>query len=179
MSGEIVKHRQCGACTLCCKLLPVRSIAKLAGVKCVHQSSKGCAVYHKTGFPPECGQWNCRWLGDDTFTAQRPDRTHYVVDVLPDTVGHQEEGGAEITDIMCLQVWCDPHFREAWRDPALIAYAEREGMPMIVRYNSRDGIFVVPPSMTGGAGLVVMESSLDPEPSRTGSRLLDKLTQSE
>ena len=42
--------RQCGDCQLCCKLLPVKSLAKLAGDRCSHQKHhKGCDVYKQLG----------------------------------------------------------------------------------------------------------------------------------
>jgi len=79
--------RQCGDCQLCCKLLPVKSLAKLAGQRCSHQKHhKGCAVYKQLGrVSPECRLWNCRWLvADDTAELSRPDRSHYVLDLMPD-----------------------------------------------------------------------------------------------
>jgi hypothetical protein len=69
--------RECGACTLCCRLLPVPEHGKPADQKCPHQFSKGCRIYADR--PQSCAYWNCRWLtGDDT--GQRPDRAGYVVD---------------------------------------------------------------------------------------------------
>ena len=44
--------RQCGECTLCCKLLPVPPLNKLAGQKCKHQRfpHHGCAVLLRPRF---------------------------------------------------------------------------------------------------------------------------------
>ena len=66
----------------------VRSLGKPARQRCKHQRHhKGCAVYRKRGFPPGCGAWNCRWLVEDvTDGLSRPDRSHYVLDVMPDYV---------------------------------------------------------------------------------------------
>jgi len=48
--GELM--RQCGGCTLCCKLLPVPPLEKLAGQRCQHQRhGKGCAVYETSAMP--------------------------------------------------------------------------------------------------------------------------------
>ena len=106
--------RQCGSCTLCCKLLPVRDnlvgIDKDAGVRCRHQSSsKGCKVYHKPwDFPVACGMWSCRWLVDpETEGLRRPDRSHYVVDIIPDEIIAEDTDRPEIGQhrFPVIQVW--------------------------------------------------------------------------
>lgn len=172
-------NRSCGGCTLCCKLVPVRELAKGAGERCRYQSSKGCAVYHRPdrGFPPSCAVWNCRWLGDPaTQGLKRPDRSHYVVDVMPDLVrgGNEESGWKDTFEV--LQVWCDPAWPEAWRDPALLAYAAAEGLPLLVRYNAKDAIFVCPPALASDGKLHVMgDDQTITVASPTGSMLLDTL----
>jgi len=46
---------------------------------------KGCAIYAKR--PMSCALWNCRWLvNDDTAELSRPDRSPYVIDIMPDYV---------------------------------------------------------------------------------------------
>jgi hypothetical protein len=140
--------RQCGGCTLCCKLLPVNELDKLAGERCRHQQTgKGCAVYRTRKMPACCHFWNCRWLvNDDTADLSRPDRTHYVIDLLPDyvTVVNNETGEKENVEV--IQIWCDPKFPHAHRDPALRRYLERraaEGKMALVRYNNKDAISIV------------------------------------
>jgi hypothetical protein len=78
--------RVCGDCQLCCKLLPVPPLKKAAGRRCQHQKfGKGCAIQdHK---PFACRAWSCRWLSDPaTAGMSRPDRSHYVIDVVSDYV---------------------------------------------------------------------------------------------
>lgn len=55
--------RRCGGCTLCCKILPVRELAKPANTRCQHQrTGKGCAVYARLAqVSPACVFWSCRW----------------------------------------------------------------------------------------------------------------------
>ena len=78
-----MRDRHCGTCTLCCKLLPVRELEKPADTKCRHQSSKGCGIYRRPGFPDSCHLWSCRWLvDDDTADMLRPDRAGYVLDLV-------------------------------------------------------------------------------------------------
>ena len=121
--------RSCGGCTLCCRLLPVHgdlrvngvdlpgNFYKRAGERCPHQRfKKGCAVYNKPGMPKSCKHWNCRWLTmDDTADLHRPDRVHYVLDVIPDyiTLNDPDDPVATHRDIPVIQVWVDPAFPEA------------------------------------------------------------------
>jgi hypothetical protein len=143
--------RVCGDCQLCCRLLPVVTLKKLAGEKCRHQKhGKGCTIYRNR--PNECGYWNCRWLvNDDTGQLPRPDRAHYVVDVMPDYIHQLLDDGSRL-DIPVMQVWCDPGFREAWRDPRLLAYiakiADERRMATMIRFNSdTDTLTVFAPSL--------------------------------
>jgi Putative zinc- or iron-chelating domain len=142
--------RQCGGCTLCCKLLPMgegasmtnkmRLIArgefyKPAGERCPHQrTGKGCAIYAKR--PACCAFWNCRWLvNNDTADLRRPDRSHYVIDIMPDFITLTEEG-KESANVEVVQVWVDPKYRDAYKDPALMDYMARrgeEGIATIIR----------------------------------------------
>jgi hypothetical protein len=146
--------RQCGDCQLCCRLLPVRELEKLANTKCRHQTfAKGCGVYHKPGMPPSCAMWNCRWLvNNDTGHMSRPDRSHYVIDIMPDYIKLVPDGGAEPVIVQVVQIWCDPHYPDAHRDPDLRAYLERRGQESIaalVRYSSSAGFVIIPPAMAG------------------------------
>ena len=114
--------RQCGDCQLCCKLLPVKSLAKLAGQRCSHQRHhKGCAVYKQLGrVSPECKLWNCRWLvEDDTEGLSRPDRSHYVIDLMPDFVTLRDDATGQANHVQVVQIWVDPKHPDAHRDPAL------------------------------------------------------------
>jgi hypothetical protein len=174
-------NRRCGDCTLCCRLLPVAELAKPAATRCDHQNRNGCAVYRKTGFPNSCAVWSCRWLVDsDTAGLRRPDRSHYVVDILPDMTRLRDANTGEVTEIVVIQVWCDPAFPEAWRDPALLAYLERCARErgeaaLLVRYNSHRALGVFPPALARDGEWHVVESGIITE-SRTGSMLMDKLT---
>jgi hypothetical protein len=44
-------------------------------------------VYGKPEMPECCQMWNCRWIVSDLpVDMARPDRCHYVVDVMPDFI---------------------------------------------------------------------------------------------
>jgi hypothetical protein len=157
--------RQCGDCQLCCKLLPVSSLGKGAGVRCRYQKTgKGCLVYHKAGMPTECALWTCRWLvNNDTADLSRPDRSHYVLDVMPDhiTMLNNETGTREAVE--AVQIWVDPNFRDAHRDPALRRYLERraeENVVGLVRWDNQRGAVIFPPALSADRRWHEVESNL-------------------
>jgi hypothetical protein len=146
--------RQCGDCQLCCKLLPVKSLGKGANQRCKHQRHhKGCAVYARLGrVSPECRIWNCRWLvEDDTADLSRPDRSHYVIDLTPDFITLRNEATGEAQHVEVVQIWVDPKFPDAHRDPALRAYLERRAKTNViglVRWDNTAALAIFPPALS-------------------------------
>jgi hypothetical protein len=147
--------RECGACTLCCRLLPVPEHGKPANKKCPHQFSKGCRIYANR--PMSCAYWNCRWLaGDDT--GQRPDRAHYVIDMMDDFVTKTNtETGEKVEDIGVLQVWVEPGY-DVRNDPALRSFIERERTCALLRHADKGGVFMAPPSISADGRWFIQES---------------------
>jgi hypothetical protein len=78
--GNKTSRNQCGACTLCCKLVRVDEIDKPVGRWCHHCAlGKGCNIYDTR--PTECRTWDCLWL-QGAFGDQpdlRPDKCKVVV----------------------------------------------------------------------------------------------------
>ena len=155
--------RQCGDCQLCCKLLPMHArdqrnragrvvVEKEAGERCPHQRYHvGCTVYEHR--PWACEMWNCRWLvNDDTADLPRPDRCHYVIDIMPDIIRMVPNDGSPPSEVLCVVVWVDPGYRDAHRDPALRRYlarrAKADGMPAIIRWSEQDGMVLFAPSLS-------------------------------
>jgi hypothetical protein len=172
-------NRRCGDCTLCCRLLPIPTLDKPANQRCTHQGRRGCEVYHKPGFPAECGVWSCRWLVDEeTEGLRRPDRSGYVVDIMPDLVRCQS--GDNEFEAVAVQVWCDPSRPDAWRDPALLRYIEviasKRQEIALVRFGSAKAIAVIPPNLSENGQWFTVDSAIA-EKTATGSRLLDKLVE--
>ena len=113
--------RRCGSCTLCCRLTPVKEIAKKGGERCQHQRHTGCAIYAKR--PLSCRMWNCRWLiGDDTADQRRPDFSHCVIDTMPDYVTMRDDITGQKQEIPVVQIWVDPRHRDAWQAAEIMAY---------------------------------------------------------
>jgi hypothetical protein len=144
--------RQCGGCTLCCKLIPVEELSKPAGIRCPHvRTGKGCSIYERR--PVSCRHWSCLWLigteGEDRHPLPigRPDRTHYVLDEVPDLVRARDNTTGEVVaEMTVMQVWVDPKFPDAWQDPALLDMLERQNVAALIRYDSSRAFAIFPPS---------------------------------
>lgn len=148
-----IMMRQCGDCQLCCKLLPVPAVTKKANEKCQFQKFKvGCTLYHKPAFPVSCAFWNCRWLvNNDTADLPRPDRSHYVIDIVPDIISAKNDDTGESYQWECVQVWCSPSHKDAWRTPEMQAYIYRraaENVVTLIRYDARKSIVVFAPPIS-------------------------------
>jgi hypothetical protein len=97
----------------------------------------------------------------------RPDRAHYVLDPIPDTVRETNNESGEIIEWQALQVWVDPAHREAARAPELRRYMEHLaaalGWATIIRFSSRDGYVVFPPSLSGDGQWHEIEAPMSEE----------------
>src|SRR5215471_6379523 len=104
--------------------------------------------------------WSCRWLvNDDTAELSRPDRSHYVLDIIPDfiTLTDNDDPDKRPSNVQIIQVWVDPKYPDAHRDPALRDYLKRrgeEGIAALIRYSARDAFVLFPPAMTGSGEFV-------------------------
>lgn len=137
-------QRRCGDCQLCCKLLPTPEIGSPANERCQHQKhGVGCAIYERR--PMSCQLWSCGWLIDGP-DLPRPDRSHYVIDTIPDYITIQPHDGSEPEHIPVVQVWVDPAYRDAHRAPSFRRWLDQLGMPAMIRYDAREGFLLVPPS---------------------------------
>jgi hypothetical protein len=170
--------RRCGSCQLCCRLLPVLALDKGANTRCAHQrTGKGCTVYRTRWMPTECHVWSCRWLVDSaTAGLHRPDRSHYVIDVMPDMIGIDQHDGT-VHDVAVVQVWVDPNFPHAHRDPGLRRYLERvaetDRTPALVRGTGPDtGLVLIAPSLNTSGEWQEITSQMRPGYT---NRFVDKL----
>jgi hypothetical protein len=78
---ELVAHRECGGCTVCCRELTVDipELRKPSGILCLHcAEGHGCRVY--TGRPALCRDWHCGWrMMPDLDDSWRPDRCGVLI----------------------------------------------------------------------------------------------------
>ncbi|MBL6938265.1 MAG: hypothetical protein ISS15_06670 [Alphaproteobacteria bacterium] len=82
VARKLVPGRECGACTVCCKVLAIKApeLKKLPEVLCTHcTAGVGCAIYNAR--PQVCRDWHCGWrylafLGDEW----RPDRSGILIE---------------------------------------------------------------------------------------------------
>ncbi len=93
--------RECGSCTLCCKVYDVPSLEKPAGRWCSHcLPGRGCGI-HETR-PTHCRSFFCMWMTDGAMPPEwKPDRCKFVLTV---------DG---VTRFLNVQV--DPGSPNAWR----------------------------------------------------------------
>jgi len=106
--------RQCGNCTLCCRLLGVDAppvMSKPPNTNCQHCTpGRGCGIYDHR--PTQCRTYHCLWLIDPTFDdAFYPAKSHFVISIVDD--GRGGDGVAAIVEV-------DPHRPDSWlRTPYL------------------------------------------------------------
>jgi hypothetical protein len=95
-----VAGRDCGSCTLCCKLIAIAELEKPPGAWCPHvERGKGCCIYDRR--PTECRRFFCHWMLEKGLTAEwKPERAKFVLVT--------SEGGH-------LTAFVDPGFPGAWR----------------------------------------------------------------
>jgi hypothetical protein len=170
--------RRCGGCQECCRLLPTMEIAKPALQRCPHQKhGTGCAIYARR--PMSCQLWSCRWLVDSsTGDLPRPDRSHLVVDLIPDFITITHHDGSPPDHMEVIQVWIDPAHKLAHRAPAFRRWLDQQGKPALIRYSPRDGFVLFPPSTnTGGqwveemSGITGREHSLEEKAAALGGSI--------
>jgi len=97
---HVVPGRECGTCTLCCKVIAVIDFDKKPGVWCTHCiRGKGCGIYETR--PTECRTFFCEWMLTKSLGAEwKPERSKFAL-----VMG---EGGH-------LTAFVDPGVPAAWR----------------------------------------------------------------
>ena len=103
-ASEPAPGRDCGACTLCCKVYDVPALDKVAGTWCTHcRPGRGCGI-HETR-PTHCRSFHCLWMTQTWLGPEwKPDRAKMVLTIDP------------VTNFLFVQV--DPGAAAAWRrDP--------------------------------------------------------------
>jgi hypothetical protein len=91
--------RECGDCTLCCKVMAIEELAKPVSSWCPHcKPGCGCRIYANR--PAECRTFSCLWLVNDRLDERwKPNKSKLVLTTSEDGI----------------EVRCDPGFPDAWR----------------------------------------------------------------
>lgn len=122
--------RNCGSCTLCCKVLGIAALEKPLGRWCPHcRPGKGCGIYETR--PQECRTFHCLWLTESFLGPEwKPDRAKFVL--------YLEHGGARLV------VQADPGAPANWRSEpyysqikAWAAAAANEQRQVVVQVNEQ------------------------------------------
>ena len=94
--------RECGGCSMCCKVLEIEELAKPPGVWCKHMAQgKGCTVYDER--PGVCRSFHCYWRYDANLGPEwKPDKSKFII--------WQSPVGAWLLSV-------DPGNPNTWRQP--------------------------------------------------------------
>lgn len=100
--AELAAGRECGLCSLCCKLIAVTELDKPEGVWCTHcaPGTKRCLIYESR--PQSCQGFHCGWRQSDEFGPEWQPTTSKMVIAA-------EGDGNRIT------IYVDPGFPSNWR----------------------------------------------------------------
>ena len=97
-----IPGRNCGECSLCCKLAKIVELDKPEGVWCRHcaPGRGGCTIYETR--PPVCRNWNCNWILEPALGPEwRP--------LISKMILYYENDGRRL----CVRV--DPGYAGSWR----------------------------------------------------------------
>lgn len=83
----MVTERECGSCSMCCKLLFIEELSKPEGSWCPKfNKGTGCGIYITR--PQSCRDYRCRWLDDGMLGDEwRPDRCRFTMHFSESGIG--------------------------------------------------------------------------------------------
>jgi hypothetical protein len=160
--------RECGTCSLCCKLMPVPQLNKPRDQRCQYQKhAKGCTVHGTAAQPPACKLWYCRWLvNDDAADLRRPDHAHYVIDAMPDEITVEpDDHSAPKQTLLAIQIWVDG---DQWKNDValrgwLFRKARDHGVPALMRYPDGHTVGVFAPPISTDGEWHIVGGTINPE----------------
>jgi len=106
---DLTPPRACGACSLCCKLLPIAALDKPHDQWCPHcrPGAGGCTIYESR--PETCRSFSCHWLADSSVGEHwAPLKSKMVVQIT---------GGHDAAYDRFVDVHVDRGAADAWRAP--------------------------------------------------------------
>lgn len=122
ITSQPAAGRNCGACTLCCKVYDVPPVGATAGNWCPNcLPGRGCKIYEAR--PQQCRDFLCLWMTQDYLGPDwKPDKARFVLTMDAQT--------------RWLFVQADPGAAQAWRKEPyygqLKRWAEAGNRPVIV-----------------------------------------------
>lgn len=154
--------RDCGTCTLCCKVYEVPVLEKPAGTWCRHCTpGRGCGI-HETR-PEHCRAFFCLWMTDGRMPDHwKPERSKIVMSVFPSTgfIHAQVDPGAP-------QAWRkEPYLTELQRFAADLLKERRH----VIVFVGSNATLIMPTGpvpmghMSPEEGFVVRPSMVDDKP---------------
>jgi hypothetical protein len=118
-------QRECGDCTLCCKVLGIDSegVTSSPGEWCEHcdKAGGGCRIYAQR--PEECDLFSCLWIQQPELPDElKPSRCRVVIGWYDDM----------------FYLYVDPGRPDAWQRPLVLDWIRavtRQGAPVAVSIN--------------------------------------------
>ena len=127
--------RECGTCTLCCKVMGIVELDKPRSRWCDHaMPGRGCAIYDQR--PHSCRVFSCLWLLDEGLGEEwKPEKSKLVI--VPDNDGR------------ATRVYVDASSPDAWkREPyyhSLLDFMQTglmEGRLLFINVGNKNGLLL-------------------------------------
>jgi len=73
---------ECGDCTACCEVLPIKELNKPKNTMCSDCTGSGCGIYEKR--PQVCKDYQCIYTQSNMPEELRPDKSGVILEYLKD-----------------------------------------------------------------------------------------------
>lgn len=147
--------KECGSCSLCCKLIDVPGLAE-AGKWCPNcKLGNGCKIYDKR--PSICLGFDCFWRAESWPDNLRPDRCKVIFEALP--------------GVHTILVSVDPERPDAWKKKEIRKVIEKlrtKGRPLVLKTKNDSKMFI-PKEWTQQAVLKEIKQVIDWKAKNYGS----------
>ncbi len=135
-ASRLVPGRECGSCSMCCKVLGIPETGRPPGQWCRHVvQGRGCAIH--SARPDACRAFFCHYLRNPNLgPAWKPDRAKFIIML--------ELGGRRMV------VGADPTAPTAWRKEPYYAQFKRWALVgakadhQILVFNGKRGTAILP-----------------------------------
>tara|TARA_R110000772_G_scaffold20466_2_gene56803 strand:+ start:93657 stop:94112 length:456 start_codon:yes stop_codon:yes gene_type:complete len=127
-----VKKRECGECTLCCKLLDIPWMESLPNTYCSKcEINKGCTIFKSV--PKKCSDYNCEYLKSETMGDElKPNVCNVIFEEIAKTIH---------------LALVDPDYINAWKEEPVMNHISKlndNGISVIVSSYSNEPKIIFP-----------------------------------